>query len=143
MLSQTSTIVQYLWNYCNVLRDDGVSYGDHVEQLTYLLFLKMADEQVRELGKQSAIPQDLSWSGLLRLDGDTLEGQYLRILKELGQRSGLIGVIFRKAQNRIQEPAHTRALGRVCGALQTRQSPHAHTYVVGRKPAGALARLYL
>jgi len=49
MSSQSSTIVQRLWNYCNVLRDDGVSYGDYVEQLTYLLFLKMADEQVREL----------------------------------------------------------------------------------------------
>jgi type I restriction enzyme M protein len=48
---QSATIVQRLWNYCNVLRDDGVSYGDYVEQLTYLLFLKMADEQVRELGK--------------------------------------------------------------------------------------------
>src|SRR5512136_1631823 len=101
MSNQSSTIVQRLWNYCNVLRDDGVSYGDYVEQLTYLLFLKMADEQVRELGKQSAIPQDLSWASLLRLDGDALEAQYLKILKDLGQRAGLIGVIFRKAQNRI------------------------------------------
>ena len=56
MSSQSSTIVQRLWNYCNVLRDDGVSYGDYVEQLTYLLFLKMADEQVRELGKASSHP---------------------------------------------------------------------------------------
>ncbi len=61
-------------------------------------------------GKKSAIPQDLSWSSLLRLDGDALEGQYLRILKELGQRSGLIGVIFRKARNRIQDPAKLRRL---------------------------------
>jgi len=59
MSSQSSTIVQRLWNYCNVLRDDGVSYGDYVEQLTYLLFLKMADEQVHELGKTSSIPQGL------------------------------------------------------------------------------------
>ncbi len=57
MAETSSTIVQRLWNYCNVLRDDGVSYGDYVEQLTYLLFLKMADEQVRELGKASAIPR--------------------------------------------------------------------------------------
>jgi len=53
MSNTSATIVQRLWNYCNVLRDDGVSYGDYVEQLTYLLFLKMADEQVRELGKSS------------------------------------------------------------------------------------------
>ena len=49
MSTQPATIVQRLWNYCNVLRDDGVSDGDYVEQLTYLLFLKMADEQEHEL----------------------------------------------------------------------------------------------
>ena len=47
MATESSTIVQRLWNYCNVLRDDGVSYGDYVEQLTDLLFLKMADEQTK------------------------------------------------------------------------------------------------
>jgi type I restriction enzyme M protein len=55
MTTSSATIVQRLWNYCNVLRDDGMSYGDYVEQLTYLLFLKIADEQVRLLGKHSAI----------------------------------------------------------------------------------------
>jgi len=59
MSSQSATIVQRLWNYCNVLRDEGVSYGDYVEQLTYLLFLKMADEQVRELGQERVIPEGL------------------------------------------------------------------------------------
>jgi hypothetical protein len=49
MSNETSTIVQRLWNYCNVLRDDGMSYGDYLEQLTYLLFLKMDDEKVRVL----------------------------------------------------------------------------------------------
>lgn len=54
MANESSTIVQRLWNYCNVLRDDSVSYGDYVEQLTYLLFLKMADEQPhpRNTGKR-------------------------------------------------------------------------------------------
>ena len=61
MSTQPATIVQRLWNYCNVLRDDGVSYGDYVEQLTYLLFLKMADEQEHELHKASAIPA--AWAG--------------------------------------------------------------------------------
>ncbi|MGA3211575.1 MAG: type I restriction-modification system subunit M N-terminal domain-containing protein, partial [Terriglobales bacterium] len=51
-------IVQKLWNYCNLLRDDGLSYGDYVEQLTFLLFLKMADEQTRILGRPSGIPTD-------------------------------------------------------------------------------------
>ena len=110
MSTQPATIVQRLWNYCNVLRDDGVSYGDYVEQLTYLLFLKMADEQEHELGKTSAIPPGLGWDSLRRLDGDALEGQYRHILAELGKGSGLIPTIFRKAQNKIQDPAKLRRL---------------------------------
>jgi type I restriction enzyme M protein len=61
MTTSSATIVQRLWNYCNVLRDDGMSYGDYVEQLTYLLFLKMADEQVRVLGKRGTIPEEYGW----------------------------------------------------------------------------------
>ncbi len=110
MSNQSSTIVQRLWNYCNVLRDDGVSYGDYVEQLTYLLFLKMADEQVRELGRASAISDALNWQSLLRRDGDDLETHYRHVLTELGKGAGLIGVIFRKAQNKIQDPAKLRRL---------------------------------
>ena len=61
MPAPASSIVQRVWNYCNVLRDDGMSYGDYVEQLTYLLFLKMADEQAEWYGKESAISEELSW----------------------------------------------------------------------------------
>jgi type I restriction enzyme M protein len=110
MSNQSTTIVQRLWNYCNVLRDDGMSYGDYLEQLTYLLFLKMDDERVRELGLPSAIPPELNWASLTRLDGDELETHYRHILIELGRGSGLIPVIFRKAQNRIQDPAKLRRL---------------------------------
>ena len=56
----SSAIVQRLWNYCTVLRDDGLSYGDYVEQLTYLLFLKMDDER-RKLGDPSTIPDAYAW----------------------------------------------------------------------------------
>jgi len=107
---QPSTIVQRLWNYCNVLRDDGVSYGDYVEQLTYLLFLKMDDEQVEVFGKQSAIPAQYNWDSLRRLEGAKLEAHYREVLEALGKGSGLIPVIFRKAQNRIQDPAKLRRL---------------------------------
>jgi type I restriction enzyme M protein len=111
MLTPSSaTIVQRLWNYCNVLRDDGMSYGDYVEQLTYLLFLKMADEGEHLLGKSSTIPAGLGWQSLLRLDGDELETHYRHVLAELGTGSGLIPVIFRKAQNKIQDPAKLRRL---------------------------------
>ena len=68
-----SAIVQKLWNYCNVLRDDGMSYGDYVEQLTYLLFLKMADERTKAPYNQpSQIPDKYSWPSLLKKDGDDL-----------------------------------------------------------------------
>ncbi len=64
-MSEAAAIIQRVWNYCNVLRDDGVSYGDYLEQLTYLLFLKMADEQARERGQANAIPPELSWPSLV------------------------------------------------------------------------------
>src|SRR6266496_1417989 len=99
MANESSAIVQRLWNYCNVLRDDGVSYGDYVEQLTYLLFLKMAEEQTKPpFNKTSAIPAGLDWTSLLEKDGDALEVHYRHILAELGKQGGLIGVIFRKSQ---------------------------------------------
>jgi len=110
MSNQSSTIVQRLWNYCNVLRDDGMSYGDYVEQLTYLLFLKMDNENSSMLGKPSGIPAEFAWAGLLRLDGDDLERHYRDILAGLGHGAGLIPVIFRKAQNKIQDPAKLRRL---------------------------------
>lgn len=110
MTNESSTIVQRLWNYCNVLRDDGMSYGDYVEQLTYLLFLKMDDENVRVLGKPSAIPAEYNWGSLRKLSGDDLEVHYRQILTSLGQGSGLIPVIFRKAQNKIQDPAKLERL---------------------------------
>ncbi len=110
MSTESSTIVQRLWNYCNVLRDDGMSYGDYVEQLTYLLFLKMDDENVHELNKPSLIPLEYNWASLKNLSGDELESHYRQILTSLGQGSGLIPVIFRKAQNKIQDPAKLERL---------------------------------
>ena len=104
MTNESATIVQRLWNYCNVLRDD-VSCGDYVEQLTYLLFLKMADEQTKPpFRKPSIIPEDYAWPALTSRDGGDLESHYRQTLIELGQSKGMLGVIFRKAQNRIQHP---------------------------------------
>src|SRR5436309_569508 len=124
MAGESAAIVQRLWNYCNVLRDDGMSYGDYVEQLTYLLFLKMDDEQVQLLGKPSAIPPEYGWQGLLGLHGDELESQYRHILAALGTGSGLTPVIFRKAQNRIQDPAKLRRLIELINGETTAGSHH-------------------
>ncbi|MEQ8190065.1 MAG: class I SAM-dependent DNA methyltransferase [Candidatus Eremiobacterota bacterium] len=111
MSTEATTIVQRLWNYCNVLRDDGVSYGDYVEQLTYLLFLKMADEQTKPpFNRQSIIPDGLDWKSLVCRDGDALETHYRHILESLGKEHGMLGVIFRKSQNKIQDPAKFRRL---------------------------------
>jgi len=110
MANESATIVQRVWNYCNVLKDVGVSYGDYVEQLTYLLFLKMDDENVQKLGKPSAIPAEYNWASLRRLSGDELEAHYRHILTSLGLGSGLIPVIFRNALNRIQDPAKLERL---------------------------------
>ena len=111
MSNESTTIVQKLWNFCNVLRDDGVSYGDYVEQLTYLLFLKLADEQTKPpLNKPSTIPAGLDWESLFKQSGAALETQYVKILQELSTQKGLLGVIFRKSQNRIQTPANLQRL---------------------------------
>jgi type I restriction enzyme M protein len=110
-MTESATIVQRLWNYCNVLRDDGVSYGDYVEKLTYLLFLKMADEQTKPpFRKPSIIPEAYAWPALTSRDGGGLETHYRKTLIELGKSTGMLGVIFRKAQNRIQDPAKLKRL---------------------------------
>jgi type I restriction enzyme M protein len=96
----TATIVQKLWNYCNVLRDDGMSYGDYVEQLTYLLFLKMADERSRPPYNQpSPVLAGYDWPSLVKKDGDELFDHYRHTLEELGKQKGLLGLIFNKLQN--------------------------------------------
>jgi type I restriction enzyme M protein len=110
-MSDSAIIVQKLWNYCSVLRDDGLSYQDYIEQLTFLLFLKMADEQAHPpFNRPAIVPDTLDWASLVRLDGDELDVHYRHILVELGKSPGTLGVIFRKAQNKIQDPAKLKRL---------------------------------
>jgi len=104
-------LVDKLWSYCNVLRDDGVSTIDYTEQLTYLLFLKMAYErEQRPLGAEQITPEPAMWQRLLDADGDELEVTYRHMLERLGRETGTLGVIFRKAQNKIQDPAKLKRL---------------------------------
>ena len=110
-MSVTGLLIQKLWNYCNVLRDDGMSYGDYVEQLTYLLFLKMADERSRPPHNQpSPIPAAYAWPALLAKDGDALFDHDRHTLEELGKQPGTLALIFGKAQNTFD--SHRAQAGR-------------------------------
>ena len=102
----TSNLIQKVWNFCHTLRDDGVGYGDYLEQLTYLLFLKMADEYAREpYNRDTKIPKGYDWASLRTKTGEPLEAHYLAVLHQLGTGPGMLGAIFFKAQNKIQDPA--------------------------------------
>lgn len=105
----TDEIVNKVWNYAHVLRDDGIGYGDYVEQITYLIFLKMADER-EKAGQEVPVLPAYRWGKLVKLDGDDLEIQYRHTLEELGKKGGMLGTIFRKAQNKIQDPAKLERL---------------------------------
>lgn len=99
-----SDIVQKLWGFCHTLRHDGVDYGDYIEQLTYLLFLKMADE------KGVAIPQGCDWESLKALSGTKLTDHYSELLRKLRETEGLLGAIFTQATSRFNNPVNLRRL---------------------------------
>ena len=110
-MTDSRRLVDKLDSFRNLLRDDGVGVLDYIEQLTYLLFLKMAHERAtRKLKPQQIVPQEYSWQRLLDAEGVALEVEYTRILVGLAQQPGTLGVIFRKAQNRIQDPAKLKRL---------------------------------
>src|SRR5690606_23682764 len=111
-MSDSARLVNKLWSYCNVLRDDGLSYQDYLEQLTTLLFLKMAEERASLTGEEQPIPKGLRWADLSapQMEGVKLDEHYRKTLRELGKQTGMLGLIFRKAQNRIQDPAKLRQL---------------------------------
>jgi len=102
----TSSIVSKVWSFCNPLRDVGVGYGDYLEQLTYLLFLKMADEYTKPPYKREMnIPKAYNWESLTGKKGAELELHYATLLRELSTQKGILGQIFTKSQNKIQDPA--------------------------------------
>lgn len=103
--SDASALVRRLWQYCNVLRDDGLSYPDYVEQLTYLLFLKMSDEQ-----RDGPVPAEHAWSTFAHLDSSLMHSRYSETLAALGKCNGMLGLIFRNARNKIRDPAKLRLL---------------------------------
>jgi type I restriction enzyme M protein len=102
----SESIVSKVWSFCTTLRDDGVGYGDYLEQLTYLIFLKMAEEYSQPpYSRDVGIPAEYNWQSLKTKKGAALEVHYVTLLRELGNKSGMLGQIFTKAQNKIQDPA--------------------------------------
>ena len=100
------TIVSKVWSFCTTLRDDGIGYGDYLEQLTYLIFLKMADEYSKPpYNRDVGIPELFNWKSLRSKKGAELEGHYITLLRELANKKGMLGQIFTKSQNKIQDPA--------------------------------------
>lgn len=99
-------IVAKVWSFCHVLRDAGVSYGDYLEQLTYLIFLKMAEEYSKPpYNRKIDIPSEYRWSSLKKLKGEALDVHYRKTLRDLANRKGMLGQIFTKSQNKIEDPA--------------------------------------
>src|SRR5258708_3623849 len=99
-----SDIVQKLWGFCHTLRHDGIDYGDYVEQITYLLFLKMADERSVE------VPKGCSWSSIRDKSGTELADHYVEALRKLGKTPGILGDIYSGAQSRFNNPVNLKRL---------------------------------
>jgi type I restriction enzyme M protein len=118
-MSTPATIVQKLWNYCNVLRDDGMSYADYVEQLTFMLFLKMAEERSKPpFLALKALPPGCSWKGIMAKTGDEQLAHYQATLTKLGKRSDLFGSIYQRALSKFRDPAKFELVAREIDSIE-------------------------
>lgn len=99
-----SDVVSKLWGFCHTLRHDGIDYGDYIEQITFLLFLKMADEKGVE------IPKGCDWQALKNLSGSALTDGYIDILRKLAKQTGILGDIYTDAQSRFTNPVSLKRL---------------------------------
>jgi len=99
-----SDIVQKLWGFCHTLRHDGIDYGDYIEQITYLLFIKMAEERGIEL------PEGCDWRAIVNKSGTELTEYYTDTLRKLGRQKGILGDIFSGSQSRFNNPVNLKKL---------------------------------
>lgn len=106
-------LVSKVWNYAHVLRDEGVSYGDYLGQISFLLFLKMDEERSNALGEPSAIPSDSRWDTIRQKSGEPLEKHYKEVLSALSRRDDIVGTLFLKAESKIADPAKLERLVRL------------------------------
>ena len=132
--NHTQRIVNKAWSFAHLLRDDGLSYMEYTEQITFLLFLKMAHERTRPPWSQAPIvPDGLDWPSLLARDGADLESHYRHVLTELSRQSGMLGEIFRKARQEIQNPATLKRL--IATGIFYAQGVKANVLFFDAKPA--------
>ena len=106
--ANTQSLTKKVWNLATTLAGQGIGFTDYITQLTYLLFLKMDDENVQTFGEDSAIPEGYRWADLIDLDGLDLVKQYEETLEELSGQDNLIGTIYTKAQNKIDKPVYLK-----------------------------------
>lgn len=103
-----TTLTKKVWTLATTLAGQGIGFTDYITQLTYLLFLKMDDENVETFCEESAIPEGYRWKDIINLDGLDLLKQYEDTLSQLSKEAGLIGTIFVKAQNKIDKPVYLK-----------------------------------
>lgn len=133
----SQTLVTKVWNFAHVLRDQGVSYQAYISQISYLLFFKMEEERVTQIGEASLLPDGARWSDIRELSGEALSARYARLLETLSKQRGVIGAIFLKAQNEIQDPAK---LKRLVGLIDSETWLGLPVDVKGEMYEGLLAR---
>ncbi len=97
-------VVAKLWDFCNYLRHEGITYGNYIEQLTYLLFLKMAKE------KESILPKGCTWDDLIKKSGSEILETYSQILQTLGKEKGMLGDIFARSRSEFSNPTNLKKL---------------------------------
>lgn len=113
-----SSLTKKVWTLATTLAGQGIGFTDYITQLTYLLFLKMDEENADTFGEESAIPEGYRWKDLIALDGLELTKQYEDTLQKLSEETNLIGTIFIKAQNKIDKPVY---LKKVIGLINEEQ----------------------
>ncbi len=109
-----SDVVNKLWGFCHTLRHDGIDYGDYIEQLTYLLFLKMADERKIDLScveyeeNKKKVKTNCSWKPFTEKSGTELLDVFAQMIHALSRQSGLLGDIFTQAMPRFTNPVNLK-----------------------------------
>ena len=107
-INTEASLTKKVWTLATTLAGQGIGFTDYITQLTYLLFLKMDEENVETFGEKSAIPEGYRWNDLIALEGLDLTKQYEDTLKKLSEEENLIGTIFSKAQNKIDKPVYLK-----------------------------------